>query len=143
MYQETMAANAAVPQNGTQTSFAMEEPVPDTPGGEGTDSMNAAPAQDPAALAADGLSYLERDEGRYGLVFPDEPSALDMVYLQTDPAVAAQHDFPTQLLAWVDPAQPDDLLIATHAADGWQTACYPGWGAWLHFDLAVGAIGLP
>ena len=110
---------------------------------QNADSQAASQAQDPAALAADGLSYLERDEGRYGLVFPDEPSALDMVYLQTDPAVAAQHDFPTQLLAWVDPAQPDDLLIATPAADGWQTVCYPGWGAWLHFDLAVGAIGLP
>ncbi len=110
---------------------------------QNADSRTASPAQDPAALAADGLSYLERDEGRYGPVFPDEPSALDMVYLQTDPAVAVQHDFPAQLLAWVDPAQPDDLLIATPATDGWQTACYPGWGAWLHFDLAVGAIGLP
>lgn len=110
---------------------------------QNADSQTVAPAQDPALLAADGLSYLERDEGRYGLVFLDEPSALDMVYLQTDPTVAAQHDFPTQLLAWVDPAQPDDLLIATPAADGWQTVCYPGWGAWLCFDLAVGAIGLP
>lgn len=49
MYQETMAANAAEQQTVPQTSFAMEEPVPDTPGGAGTAPENAVPAQDPAA----------------------------------------------------------------------------------------------
>lgn len=53
MYQETMAANAAVPQNGTQTSFAMEEPAADAPGGAAAGQNSTAPMQETAADSAD------------------------------------------------------------------------------------------
>ena len=53
MYQETMAANAAVPQNGTQTSFAMEEPAAETPGGAAAGQNSTAPMQETAADSAD------------------------------------------------------------------------------------------
>ena len=52
MYQETMAANAAELQDAPQASFAMEGPVPDIPGEDGT-ADTAAPAKESAADGVD------------------------------------------------------------------------------------------
>ena len=101
------------------------------------------PVQDPAALADSFTVWQQADGERYSYTVPDEPPAQDAFYLQTDPTVAAVHSLPAQLVAWVQPAAPDTLLVSSCTNGTWQTAAYPGWGIWLHCDLEIGAIGLP
>lgn len=103
----------------------------------------ATSAQDPATLAAAFVDWQQTDGERYSYTVPDEPPVQDSFYLQTDPTAAAAHGLPAQLLAWVEPDAPDTLLVSTCTDGTWQTVTYPGWGAWLHYDLVIGAIGLP